>query len=356
MSVSVRRPFLLALAFSLMLHLVLLLAPGWGMPLVDEAENLPSLDAKLLPLVQTAAQVMPQPVPVKRRTPQEKPAALLQTSGDPPASTDAPVAENLAQAPEAIPTAQPDKPQPDAVPDDAAGQAGAVPPAPTFATGFAGVWPQRGRIRFSVTRGADGFIVGQAEHRWQHDGTTYQLRAVTETVGIAALFKPVAVVQESRGVFVAVGLQPLEFSAERGSKPRLTLRLDPAEQRLFSGSGESSGEAMTNQTQDLLSLFYQLGALPPGTGESAVMVATGRKIERHTILLLGTLTLDTAFGPRNVQHFKLPGNRVAGAAHEESTEVWLDIATRLPLKIRHRDRKGEVYDQTATAVELDNPQ
>ncbi|MDP1957567.1 MAG: DUF3108 domain-containing protein, partial [Rhodocyclaceae bacterium] len=250
----------------------------------------------------------------------------------------------------------------DAVPINPDGAADAVPPAPTFAggtpnmppaptftTAFAAIWPQRGRIRFEVTRGEGGFIVGQAEHRWQHDGATYQLRALTETTGIVALFKPASVVQESRGAFVATGLQPLEFKAERGSKPQLILRLDPVEQRLFSGAGGDS-QAMTGQTQDMLSLLYQLGALPPESGEYAVMVATGRKIERHTIRLLETLTLDTNFGPRQVQHLKLPG------AHDESTEVWLDTTTRLPLKIRHRDKKGEVYDQTATAVELGNPQ
>lgn len=224
-----------------------------------------------------------------------------------------------------------------------------MPPAPTFTTAFAAIWPQRGRIRFEVTRGEGGFIIGQAEHRWQHDGTSYQLRALTETTGIVALFKPASVVQESRGAFVATGLQPLEFKAERGSKPQLILRLDPAEQRLFLGeSGDS--QAMTGQTQDMLSLLYQLGALPPESGEYTVLVATGRKIESHTIRLLETLTLDTNFGPRQVRHLKLPG------AHGDSIEVWLDTTTRLPLKIRHRDKKGEVFDQTATAVELGNPQ
>ena len=46
--------------------------------------------------------------------------------------------------------------------------------------------------------------------------------------------------------------------------------------------------------------------------------------------------------------------KVAGGPTEDSTEIWLDTMTRLPLKIRHRDRKGEVFDQTATTVQLDN--
>jgi hypothetical protein len=352
MSGTVRRPFLLALVFSLMLHLVLLLTPGWGMPLLDEAANLQSLDATLLPLAQAAAPLLPQPVPVKRRTPTEKPAAPLQTSGDPPESTDAPVAENLAQAPEETPTALPDNPQPDAVPDDAAGQAGAVPPAPTFDPVVARAWPQRGRIRFEVTRGDSNFVVGQAEHRWQHDGATYQLRAVTETVGIAALLRPAMVVQESRGNLVATGLQPLEFKNERDGKRKLLLRFDPVQGRLTTDSG--TAVAMSEPTQDLLSMLYQLSTMPHDAKEFAITVATGRKLARHVVRVAEITQLDTPFGTRSVRHLILPP--ADGVTNDDSTEVWLDVVTRLPLKIRHRDRKGEIYDQTATTVELENTQ
>lgn len=347
-----RLSFQLALAFSLLLHGAVLLAPGWELSPAEAATALRPLDATLAPLAQVAAPGVPQAVPVKRPAP--RPLADPQqpaTARKQHETVAVPVAESVAVAPELPPSSIPGgEPREAAEPD-------AVPPEPTFTTAFADVWPQRGRIRFEVTRGDGGFIVGQAEHRWQHDGATYQLRAVTETVGIAALFKPAAVVQESRGAFVATGLQPLEFKADLNRKPRLTLRLDPDLQRLFSGDGGDGGDgqAMTGQTQDMLSLLYQLGALPPGKTEFVVMVATGRKIERHTVLLLETLTLDTAFGARTVQHLKLPGKPGAGVGHDESTEVWLDIVTRLPLKIRHRDRKGEVFDQTAMAVELGNP-
>ena len=339
MNGGVRLQFQFALAFSLMLHLAVLASPGWELHLAEDAMGMQSLDAKLLPLAsQPAAPAVQQAAPVQKRAPR-RPLAPPESAG----SKQAPVKEAAEDAAE------------DAAVDSAVAAADAVPDtpaqaeaAPTFTTAFASIWPQRGRIRFDVTKGDSHFVVGQAEHRWQHDGTTYQLRAITETVGIVALIKPATALQESRGNFVAAGLQPLEFKAERNGKLHLNLHIDPAD--------TDASPAMTGQTQDLLSLLYQLGALPPGGTEFAVLVATGRKIERHTILLLETLTLDTAFGARQVQHLKLPGNQIVGAAHDESTEVWLDIATRLPLKIRHRDKKGEVFDLTATAVELDQPQ
>jgi hypothetical protein len=343
MSVTVRQPFLLALALSLMLHLSVLLAPGWGMPLADEDTNPQSLDATLLPL---AAPAMPQSVPVKRRAPKEKPAAPPQTSGTPPEPVATPLAESVAAAPEPPPPVLPEDAQPDTSAADA------VAPAPTFAPVFASAWPQRGRIRFDVTRGESGFIVGQAEHRWQHDGATYQLRAVTETVGIAALLRPAVVVQESRGKLVATGLQPLEFKNERDGKRKLLLRFDPAQGRLTSDTG---GEMpMSEPAQDLLSMLYQLSTMPHDAKEFAITVATGRKLARHVVRVGETSLLETPFGSRSVRHLILPP--ADGVTHDDSTEVWLDTATRLPLKIRHRDRKGEVFDQTAIAVELDNPQ
>lgn len=359
MSVAVRKPFLFALALSLMLHLVLLLAPGWGMLQVDEAAHPQSLDATLLPLAQAAAPAMPPSVPVKRRIPTEKPAAPAQISEAPPEQVAMPLAESVVEAPKPAPPVLPEDRQPDTSAADAVAPAptfaGGTPnmaPAPTFAPVFARAWPLRGRIRFEVTRGDSHFVVGQAEHRWQHDGTTYQLRAVTETVGIAALLKPAMVVQESRGNLVATGLQPLEFKNERDGKRKLLLRFDPVHGRLTSDTG---GEMpMSEPAQDLLSMLYQLSTMPHDAKEFALTVATGRKLARHVVRVAETTQLDTPFGSRSVLHLIL--SPAAGVTNDDSTEVWLDSATRLPLKIRHRDRKGDVYDQTATAVELDNPQ
>jgi outer membrane biosynthesis protein TonB len=358
----VRRPFLMALTLSLLLHLGVLAAPGWGWSAADDALTLKSLDATLRPLATTPLAEPQLPRPAAKKKPAPRPAAVpeqLATPAQVPVTPDQPevAEEQVAKTiTEAVAEAA------DAVPNNAAGTADAVPPAPTFApppagfaTAFANFWPRRGLIRFAVTRGEGGFVIGQSEHRWQHDGSSYQIRAETATTGLAALLKPAAVAQESRGIFVATGLQPLEFRNERDGKLKLRLRLDPDQQRINTDNG--GGQAMSGQTQDLLSLFYQLGAMlgdPSVADEFVVMVTTGRKLTQHTLRRVETTTLETPFGTRDVLHLKLPA--AAGAAHDESTEVWLDVASRLPLKIRHRDRKGEIFDQTATAVELEQPQ
>jgi hypothetical protein len=212
----------------------------------------------------------------------------------------------------------------------------AVLPTPTFA--YANLWPKNGRIVFQVTRGEGGLIVGQGEHRWTHDDQSYELHAVAETIGLAALFRPVQVTQTSRGAFTANGLQPQEFRTERDGKPKSEVRFDAPQDAAL-------------PTQDLLSLFYQLGAASFDVPEFAILVKTGRKLSKFTVVVGETLKLDSPLGEREVRHLK-----IAGRSNEDSTEIWLDTVTRLPLKIRHRDRKGEVFDQIATTITLEKPE
>jgi hypothetical protein len=337
----VRRPFLLALAASLLLHLFALTAPGWHLPWLERASTALPLEATL---ATPRAASVPAPAP--------KPAP------PPPKAKPRPAAPASPEAPRVVEPRQPERPLPPPAPPAVPAEASppletapppTVPPAPTFAD----TWPQRGLIRFQITRGEQGLIVGQSEHRWSHDGKNYELRALTETIGLAALFRPAQVLQESRGIFDAAGLRPVEFNAKRDGKQKDSVRFDVGQRRIFLGNGGSA--ALTDAAQDLLSLFYQLGTLPPETAEAALTVATGRKVESYAIIALETLTLDTPFGPRSVRHLKLPDTRGGDNADAgASTEVWLDTVTRLPLKIRHRDRKGEVFDQTVTAVELES--
>jgi hypothetical protein len=325
MNVTVRRPFRLALGFSLLLHLAALTVPGWQLPLLEDEEPQEMLDATLVVSVQAHAKAQPKPLPKPAPKPRPQPQA---TPAVPRAVTEpAPVAEAaVAPEPAFVPESS-EAPEPPPA---------AVPPAPTFA--YANLWPKNGRIVFQVTRGDGGLIVGQGEHRWTHDEQSYELHAVAETIGLAALFRPVQVTQTSRGAFTANGLQPQEFRTERDGKPKSEVRFDAPQDAAL-------------PTQDLLSLFYQLGAASFDVPEFAILVKTGRKLSKFTVVVGETLKLDSPLGEREVRHLK-----IAGRSNEDSTEIWLDTVTRLPLKIRHRDRKGEVFDQIATTITLEKPE
>ena len=334
-------PIWLALSTSLTLHLAVLTLPGWDLPFDDEPETL-TLDATIaMPTLDTAKLASPKPpAPARKRVPPRH---------VPPPT---PAAPQVSMPVESIPASEETAPQADtaqpegapvaaAVPETPGVPAGAVPPAPTFAS----QWPRTGRIVYQVTRGEQGLIVGQSEQSWSHDGTTYKLSAVTETTGLAALFRPARVVQESRGTFDAAGLRPLEFDTQRDDKPQGSARFDVAQGRIFFGQGQSA--AFVPAAQDLLSLFYQLGAIAFDVPQFTLTVTTGRKLATFVVEIGPQQELETPLGARQTRHLKITGN-----AREDATEIWLDVGSHLPLKIRHRDRKGEIFDQVATLIEL----
>lgn len=327
-------PFWLALSASMALHAGVLLAPGWDLPLDDEPETAP-IDATL---------VSPRPAAAKPPLP----AAARPVRKRPPAKPLPPPAPAIPQArvpiePVAV-VPDPEPPVPAVEPMPAAAEPPpAVPPAPTFADR----WPRNGRILYQVTRGEGGLIVGQSEQRWTHDGQTYHLHAETETTGLAALFHPAKVVQDSRGGFDAAGLRPLVFEVLRAGRETDSVRFAPEQGRIFLARGQSAPFVVA--AQDLLSLFHQLAALSFDVPEFPLAVTNGRTLTTHAIVVGTELALETPQGTRQVRHL-----RVSNKANEDATEIWLDTATRLPLKIRHRDRKGEVFDQIAIAIETAN--
>lgn len=326
MNNAARRPFWLALALSLLLHVVVLTAPGWELLLPEEENAEPLLAATLVA-------PRPPPVPAIQPRPKPKPAPRPEPRPVLPQPADSAPAESLA-----LPAPPPEPPAP---PAPVGETLPAVPPAPTFAA----EWPRSGRIVYQVTRGEGGLIVGEAEHAWQHDGNTYELRAVTQTTGLAALFRPARVEQESQGVFAPGGLQPVEFKTARDGKPKDSVRFDAAQGRIFFGRGGNA--EFVPDAQDLLSLFHALSVLRDEAGTYVLTVATGRRLSRYEVTLVGTETLETPLGEFETRHIK-----ISGPAVEDATEVWYDKDRNLPLKIRHRDRKGEIYDQVAMQIEL----
>ncbi|MFN4148507.1 MAG: DUF3108 domain-containing protein, partial [Rhodocyclaceae bacterium] len=217
---------------------------------------------------------------------------------------------------------------------------GAASPAPTFASR----WPMRGRIVYQVSRGDTGFVLGQTEWSWEYDATHYTLQNVAETTGLVGLFRPLRVIQTSRGGFDAFGVRPQEFIIER--EGREAERVDFAVDGMIVFSRGGSVPFVAG-AQDLLSVFFQVAGWPLDEPEYAMHIATARKLGEYRIAVDAESILDTPQGRLPAHHLT-----VTGRPGEDVTEIWLDVETRLPLKIRHRDRKGEIYDQTARSIEI----
>lgn len=230
--------------------------------------------------------------------------------------------------------------------------AAAVPPPPTSGddANFTLQWPRQGRAVFEVRHAGSGVVVGRSEHRWQHDGRRWSLRSVTEPAGLAALFSQARAVQESRGVFVSGGLQPLEFRTEKNSKPKDNARFDPLAGSIELGNGNRV--SMTGKTQDLLSLFYQLGAEDLARPRFTLAVTTGRKLASYEVAVGTVETFESGVGQHQVRPLRIMP--AGDTQSNESIEVWLDVTTRLPVRIRYRDRKGDVFDQKLMTLESGN--
>jgi hypothetical protein len=328
-----RRRYLLALMASLALHLGVLTSPSWRVPIFD---NLPShetpvtIEARLTPPTRT---MVPTPVRPKAdtRRPVRKSAPAL------------PVAASPAPA---LPAVAPDEVAPEPVPDPVATPEPEVLPVAPPPAEIA--LPRRVRIRYQVTMGAGGFVIGEAIQELRHDGLTYEMRSSAATTGLAGLFKPVRVVNVSQGDVVVGGLRPREFRIERDKGGAESARFDWPGARVVLSNGRDF--PLESGAQDMLSMF---GQLPMMLGESTVFslpIVTGKKVERYDFVVLGQVAVITPRGERATVHL-----RSSQEHSKESTEIWLGLEDGLlPVKIRYVDRRGDVYEQIADSLEFDS--
>lgn len=320
------RRLLAALALSLLIHFAVVGGPGWRLPSMnDEPDMSATLQAQIAQPRPQAA--VPQPVQPKALKP--RPAPVRDVAPTAPA---APVVEQPAA--EEAPVVAPQ------------------PAAPVAAAPAEITLPRQGRIRFVVTRGEgeQGMQLGESVHGWRHDGATYVIQNVTETTGLVALFKPLKVVLSSEGAIGAGGLVPREYRAERNGQAAEAARLDRESMRVvLSDAGRVRREvALAEGAQDLLSHVYQIGLM--GTpARVEMMIATGKNCSRYVFELVDAEKLATRFGVLRALHY-----RTLAGEGEQTTEFWLAPDYRnLPLRIRHIDRKGDIFDQTAVEMEID---
>jgi len=317
-------PFALVVAFagSLALHALALFGTDLELP-GSEPEPL-VLHAELrMPLPPPA---VPDPVQPAR---EKKPRPLKKV----PLTRAAPDAVSLAPAPELLPVEE-------APPEEQAPEV-STSPLPTEP-----LLPASGAIRYAVYKTSLGMQVGRAEHRWEFDGEGhYRLTAFTETSGLAALIKPVRIDMESRGRLLAGGLRPESYRTwkKAGDEENADFDWSTGQVRLSRDGGVAN---IVPGTQDLLSLIYQLAYLPHPEEGGSIGVVTGRKYDRYELDSFGEELLEVPAGQFRTLHLRaVAGNTI--------TEIWIALdRSRLPVKIRFTDKKGDSFDQVATEIAM----
>jgi len=323
-------PLAFALAISAVLHAAAITMPGWELPGVAEPEPVP-LDARLVP--PRSAPVAVLAPPAKPRPPRTAPVRKVVASDAAPARV--PVdAEGPPTRAEAPPPAPPPEP---AVVEQAVVEPAppAAPPAPP--------WPRAGRVHYLVTYGDGGFVIGETVHDWEVADGRYSIRSVATPRGLAAL-RGKTRSQSSTGEITANGLRPLEFRDQREGREAEAAAFDWTQERVSFSGGR--GEARLGEgTQDMISVFYQLAWQAP-RADLEMAVATAGRLGRWKFEWVGEETIDAAGATLVTLHLRT-------RADGDVTEVWLAPAHGgLPVKIRHVDRKGDAFEQTADTLEI----
>ncbi|WP_310491924.1 DUF3108 domain-containing protein [Dechloromonas sp.] len=313
--------FVIALAASLGIHAAALF--GTDVEIFGGADEPIPLRAELQPPPPAAPPAAEQKPVVKPRPKIVKPAPL--TTGKP-----SPNVETVAPAPESKPA--------EIAPNLPSTVATKVPePAKPLL-------PAKGRMRFVIFYGTQGFQIGRAEHTWEftEDGR-YRLSGTTETSGLVALFKPLVFENESSGRLVAGGLQPETYRTRKNGKDaneNADFDWSTAEVHL---SRSGAVQPISVGAQDILSLNYQLAYLRHPESGAVVGVVTGKKYDRFTLDALGEEEINIPAGHFRTLHLRAMGDTV--------TEIWIALDRhRLPVKIRYTDKKGDIFEQVATEI------
>jgi len=316
-------PIAIALMLSSLLHVAAIVMPGWELP-EDTAVSSSVIEAHLAGKETQVAAFRKPPQPLRKRIPvlQEASVASLPTAETvPPAalsSPEVPLGSPVASVlPEAI------EPR---------------PPAPLPLT--PPPWAGRGQIRYLVFYGENAFMIGEAFHEWTVEEGRYSLKSTAEPKGLAALRGKIRR-QSSEGDVTATGLRPRIFRDQREGREADIVTFD-WEARRVTFTGGRSEVVLAEEAQDMLSVFYQLAWHQPSQTID-LPVATAGRMGRMTFLWVGEESLVLAGGSLPTLHL-----RAQQSGSPESTDVWLAPSwDGLPVKIRHTDKKGEIWEQVA---------
>jgi hypothetical protein len=325
------RPWLLALAGSLLLHAGLIggldrLLPHW-----DSAPEPSPFDVQLVSKpVPVAAAPTPSPTsPAKPSTRPSQPRLSL-----PPVAIPAP--EPLFEPAEAVavPEAHADAESSGAVVVQGEDVPIAEPAPVEVAPPLLNPLPPRLDLRFQVRY---GLASGEQTLLWVNEGGRYTLTSVAAATGLTGLFYRGRFVQTSRGRITPHGLQPEEFWDQRGDK-RSSARFDTANGHLTltPSKGAPRHFAYQGEVQDVLSLFFQLAlTAPPPSGRLGYTVFNGKKLRDYVYEVRGEENLETPLGMLRTLHL------VRVTEGDGRFEAWLALDRHyLPVRVLKRDEDG----------------
>ena len=148
--------------------------------------------------------------------------------------------------------------------------------------------PTHAQLNFDVSQGDDNFKVGEAQHTLELTPGHYVLKSEIKTTGIIAALKSYRQLQTSSGNTVNNSLQPDTFVDEviqRNETKINRVTFDRERHQLLHSNGQMA--ELSTDTQDSLSVLYQLPALLKNTKSNAVSITNGRFLEISNFEIVG---------------------------------------------------------------------
>ncbi len=343
-----RRIFLLAMLASLLVHLLLLVAPSWQLP----TDNIPDtiIQARLAPLPKALPKVTPKPKPRAKRmrsaSTRPRPAPPVSQPELAPSEPVTAVSESapLASAAVAAPPETRVQITPEAVAEVTPG-APAPPPLNPM--------PGKATLDYDMLLGADGVRVGKTCYIWQVNAGRYSLTSITEGTGLVKLVQPGKLVQISLGRITTAGLAPDDYWIQRG-KPTpdktTAAHFNYGLKIVTIGKmSEAASVPLLDNSQDVLSVTFQLAQIVPFNGEKLLHVTAGKQLKPYRVHVVGEEMLDTALGTLRTLHVA----RVK-EGDEDPVDVWLaSDYNYLPVKVRVKHSKYGVVEQVISAMTVE---
>lgn len=348
--VTQNRLLLVALVFSLLLHILLLSNFSFSLPALDEEQH--TLEMRLVDLPPTEAAPQPEQKAESITQPQKTSRAdIIQPSNN--EENVAPDIDSNANLPPAVtepppmPVAESEhNPEMHEVPAEAASDREIEQPVDKQKL------YRYVESEFDVRRGQDASAAGQAKITFQiHEDNTYQLTSTTEAVGLASLFFG-KLVQKSEGLVTENGLKPSQFSyqydAKKDKEQIAYFTWTDGILELHTAKGKKI-EPLADNTQDLLSFMYQFMFEPPLTNMQ-LNITNGKHLRTYHYSFEGEELIQTKMGEVNTIHLLKQDD------NEEKTEIWLAIDYQyLPVKIRKTEKNGSIIEQTIRNMKTEKP-
>ena len=350
------RMLVAAIAVSLLLHLLAFSgAADWLVEQFrwDEPVTGPPMHAVLLPPPAPVYQAQPTPPPTPPPKPRPKPRPKPVT--EPPMFAAAPTIEpvpTLVEPPAPIETGVTPEPLLARAAPGPATQDAATDPAPTIGDrpGIAEQpipdpvandppaptvkVPKRIDLIGTLFAGERNFMVGTGGFRLRHDGNRYEISVLGTPKGLARLLFAGEFSGVSRGAITPTGLQPSEYSEERGGRDKrevATLDWEAGVVRMKDDKVAPIEPPMLDRLSVILQFYYR----PPEATDLTTRVAGTRGVDTYVFRRQKNETID--FADRSVDAQVWRVNHDNG---EPRIDLWMSPEYHyLPLRIRVYTRK-----------------